>query len=114
MFLSLIIFPDNNIIIFIAIIIIIIIIIMIMGVNDLPKCTTNNTRVMYMALDFSLRWSIFSRGFIFELAQFFVRDLLKDTHRWREILVYLFSFPKNPSRIHLSFFCIKQIEIIFS
>ena len=40
------------------------------------------------------------------------------THRWRQIhvnrLVFLFSCPKNPSINHLNFYCIKQIDYIFS
>ena len=45
------------------------------------------------------------------------RDLLKNTHRWRQIhvnrLVFLFSCPKNHSISHLNFYRIKQIDYIF-
>ena len=45
------------------------------------------------------------------------RDLLKDTHRWRQIhvsrLVFLFSCLKNLSINHLNFYCIEQIDNIF-
>ena len=39
------------------------------------------------------------------------------SHKWRQIhvsrLVFLFSYPKNPSINQLNFYCIKQIDYIF-
>ena len=48
------------------------------------------------------------------------RDLLKDTHRWRQIhaisrqqTCFSFFMPQNPSINHLNFYSIKQIDNIF-
>ena len=74
---------------------------------------------MYSIHIYAITWLLCAFSLVVDYDLF--RDLLKNTHRWRQIhaisrqrTCFSFFMPPNPSINYLDFYCINQIDNIFS